>query len=104
VSAGVMEMDAFTKRVGGGAEEIRDVAAKLADIINAVQGISQRFGQVTEGMQAQSQGAGQIREAIARLADGAAQTEKTLAEFDTATEDLNRAVGVLRGEVARFRG
>lgn len=104
VSAGVMEMDAFTKRVGGGAEEIRDVAAKLAEIINAVQGISQRFGQVTEGMQAQSQGAGQIREAIARLADGAVHTEKTLAEFDAATEELNRAVGVLRGEVARFRG
>ena len=102
VSAGVMEMDKFAEQVRTGVREIGEVAAKLAEIISAVQGISGRFGQVTEGMRAQSQGAEQIREAMIRLAEGAARTASSLNDFNGATVHLREAVGDLKEEVSRF--
>ncbi len=100
VSAGVM--DKFAEQVRGGVQEIGEVAEKLGEIIEAVQGISGRFGQVTEGMRAQSQGAEQIREAMVRLADGASRTATSLGDFNKATTHLREAVSGLKEEVARF--
>jgi len=102
VSAGVMEMDKFSKQVLSGVSEIGEVSAKLGEIISAVHGINERFGQVTEGMRAQSQGAEQIREAMIRLAEGATRTATSLDDFNKATAHLRGAVGDLKEEVSRF--
>jgi len=102
VSAGVMEMDAFTKSVDTGAKEIAGVSTQLAEIITAVKGISDRFSQVAEATQAQSGGAEQIRDAMIQVADGATQSENALGAFREATADLQQAADGLHREITRF--
>jgi methyl-accepting chemotaxis protein WspA len=102
VSAGVMEMDAFTKSVDTGASEIAGVSTQLAEIITAVKGISDRFSQVAEATQSQSGGAEQIRDAMIQVADGATQSENALGAFREATADLQQAADGLHREITRF--
>jgi len=103
VSAGVMEMDAFTKSVTTGVEEIDGVSTQLAEIISSVKGISDRFRHVAEATQAQSRGAEQIRDAMGHVADGASDSKAALAAFQAVSTDLQRAAEALQAEIARFR-
>ncbi len=103
VSAGVMEMDKFTKEVHSGVLEVGRISEHLQRIIVQVQELSPRFVSVKEGMQSQSQGAHQISGAMANLTDAAYKTTNSLKEFDRATKSLHRAIDELRNEITRFK-
>ena len=64
VAAGVMGMDKFSDEVRRGVEEVRQVSAHLAQIIDQVQLLTPRFQMVNEGMHAQASGAQQISDTM----------------------------------------
>lgn len=103
VATGVMEMDKFTKEVGRGVEDIRDIGFQTARIIEQVQSLTPRFEAVNQGMEAQSQGAGQISEAMIQLSETSSQTANALREINKAIEQLNLAAQDLRQEISRFQ-
>lgn len=103
VSAGVMEMDKFTKEVHSGVLEVGRISEHLQRIIVQVQELSPRFVSVKEGMQSQSQGAHQISGAMANLTDAAYKTTNSLKDFDRATKSLHRSIDELRNEITRFK-
>ena len=103
VSTGVMEMDKFTKEVWRGVEDVRNISAQLAKIIQQVQDLTPRFEMVNQGMEAQSQGAQQISEAMVQLREASIQTADSLRETNRALEQLNSAASGLRQEVSHFK-
>lgn len=103
VSAGVMEMDRFSKEVEKAVEDIRVNGEQLSEIIQNQEAIAPQFQSVTEGMNLQSQGAQQITQAMVQLSEGAEQTANSLREFNHATSQLNEAAQQLQKEFSRFR-
>jgi methyl-accepting chemotaxis protein WspA len=103
VAAGVMGMDKFSEEVRRGVDEVRQVGAQLAGIIQQVQSLAPRFEAVNEGMQSQSTGAQQITEALSQLSEAAQQTAESLRSSSEAIEHLNESARELQGGVARFR-
>ncbi len=103
VSTGVMEMDKFTREVGRGVEDVRNISVQLAEIIEQVQNLTPRFEVVGHGMEAQSQGAQQISEAMVQLSEASSQTADTLREINGAIAQLNDAAQGLRQEISRFQ-
>jgi methyl-accepting chemotaxis protein WspA len=103
VAAGVMGMDKFSEDVRRGVEEVRQVSAHLAQIINQVQTLSPRFQTVNEGMHAQAAGAEQISETLTQLSEAAQQTAESLRQSNLAMDHLNGAARGLQASVARFK-
>jgi len=103
VAAGVMGMDKFSDEVRRGVEEVRQVSAHLAQIINQVQTLTPRFQTVNEGMHAQAAGAQQISETLTQLSEAAQQTAESLRQSNLAIEQLNGAARGLQSSIAHFR-
>jgi methyl-accepting chemotaxis protein len=102
VSAGVMGMDKFSEEVRRGVDEVRQVGAQLAQIIQHVQTMTPRFESVNEGMQAQATGAQQISEALTQLSEAAQQTVESLKQSGVAIEQLNETSRGLKAGVERI--
>ncbi len=103
VSAGVMGMDKFSEEVRGGVNDVQQVGAQLADIIESVQDILPSIEAVHEGMQNQSTGAQQINESISQLSDGTQQTADSLRQSGGALSQLNDAARSLQSGVSIFK-
>ncbi len=103
VSSGVMEMDKFSRGVKDGADKVYEIGDQLAVIIEIIERFKPQFMTVNDGMKAQVQGAAQIAEAMSQLSIAANQTKDSLAEFKSATTQLNDAVGGLQNEVRKFK-
>ncbi len=91
VSAGVMEMDKFSREVIKGVEDVQNISMQTTEIIEQVQSLNPRFQLVSEGMEAQSEGANQISEAMVQLGESSSQTAASLREINRAIEQLNEA-------------
>jgi len=103
VSAGVMGMEKFSEEVRRGVDDVRQVGAQLAHIIEQVDTLIPRFEEVNEGMTSQSQGAQQIRDAIVQLSESAQQTADSLRQSNGAIAQLNEAAGRLQEGASHFR-
>ncbi|HTL56679.1 MAG TPA: methyl-accepting chemotaxis protein [Candidatus Limnocylindrales bacterium] len=103
VAAGVMGMDKFSEEIRRGVEEVRQVSAQFAQIIQHVQTLTPRFQMVHDGMHAQSSGARQISDTLIQLSEAAQQTAESLRQSNLAIEQLNGAARGLRSSVARFK-
>jgi methyl-accepting chemotaxis protein WspA len=103
VSAGVMEMDKFSAQVRKSVEEVDSVGAKLAQIIERVQTLTERFDAVSVGMSSQSQGVAQINDAMGSLTENVKSTSRSLSEFTAAAEEMKGAVDGLKDELGRFQ-
>ncbi len=102
-AAGVMSMDKFSEEARRGVEEIRQISAHLAQIINQVQTLMPRFQTVNEGMHAQATGAQQISDTLTQLSEAAQQTAESLRQSNLSIEQLNSAARGLQASVARFK-
>ncbi len=103
VSAGVMGMDKFAEEVRRGNDEVCNVTAQLAQIIQQVQALTPRFESVNEGMQMQSTAAGQISDALAQLGDTAQQSAQALRQNGEAIEQLIKAGQGLQNAASRLK-
>jgi len=103
VSAGVMGMDKFSDEVRSGVEDVRQVGAQLAQIIQQVQALTPRFESVNDGMKSQAIGAQQISEALGQLSESAQQTAQSLQQSYQVIEKLNEASQGLQNGVSRFK-
>ncbi len=103
VSAGVMEMDKFSKEVTNGVEVVNSLSSNLEMFIDQVQQLTPRFESVNEGMHSQSEGAKQISESMIQLNEGAQQVAESLRELNEAIEQLNEAAHGMQDEVAKFK-
>ncbi len=103
VSAGVMGMDKFTDEVRLGVEDVREVGAQLANIIEQVQALLPRFEEVHIGMQNQAKGAKQINESIAQLSDGTHQSAESLRQSTSSISILHNAANSLQEGVSKFK-
>ncbi len=103
VSAGVMGMEKFSEEVRRGVEDVRQVGAQLASIIEQVETLIPRFEEVNEGMISQSQGGNQIRDAIVQLSESAQQTADSLRQSNGAIMQLNEAAQRLQEGASHFR-
>ncbi len=102
VAAGVMGMDKFTEEVRVGVDDVRQVGAQLANIIEQVQALLPRFEEVHIGMQNQAQGAKQINESIAQLSDGSHQSAESLRQSNRSITILHNAASSLQEGVSKF--
>ncbi len=103
VSAGVMGMEKFSEEVRHGVEDVRQVGAQLAQIIEQVETLIPRFEEVHEGMTSQAQGGQQIRDAIVQLSESAQQTADSLRQSNGAIQQLNEAAARLQEGASHFR-
>ena len=103
VSAGVMEMEKFSREVDRGMHDVGEVSRQLDRIITQIKELAPQFESVNEGMRAQSEGAQQISQAIHRVSEGATQSTESLKQFNEATEHLREAARRLHDEVGRFK-
>jgi len=103
VSAGVMGMEKFSEEVRHGVDDVRQVGAQLAHIIEQVDTLIPRFEEVNEGMNSQAQGGNQIRDAIVQLSESAQQTADSLRQSNGAIMQLNEAASRLQEGASHFR-
>ena len=103
VSAGVMEMDKFTKNVEESADGITELSTQMAQIIYQVQSLAPQFEAVSNGMSAQLQGAQQIRSAMEQLNDTSQQTADSVKDTNQVIGQLGDVAKDLQTEVAHFR-
>jgi len=102
VSSGVMEMDRFSDQVRRNVGDVRTIGRSMQEIIVRVDEGTSSFGTVREGMQSQAAGAGQISEAMTTLSANAKATSESVRAFGRATEELQKAIGLLKSAVAAF--
>lgn len=102
VSSGVMEMDRFSDQVRRNVGDVRTIGRSMQEIIVRVDEGTRSFGTVREGMQSQAAGAGQISEAMTTLSANAKATSESVRAFGRATEELQKAIGLLKSAVAAF--
>lgn len=102
VSSGVMEMDKFSVEVRRRTEEVESVGTQLSGIIHQVQTLGAPFDALRQGMRGQAESAQQISEAMTQLTETAERTRQSVAEFKSATDQLNSALESLQKEVGRF--
>ena len=103
VSAGVMGMEKFSEEVRHGVDDVRQVGAQLAHIIEQVDTLIPRFEEVNEGMTSQAQGGNQIRDAIVQLSESAQQTADSLRQSNGAIMQLNEAASRLQDGASHFQ-
>ncbi len=103
VSAGVMSVEKFSNEVKNSVDDVRQVGAQLAQIIDQVQTLTPRFEIVHEGMHMQSEGAEQIKHAMIQLSESSQQTVESLRQSNSAIDRLNDAAHGLQGGVSQFK-
>ena len=103
VSAGVMGMEKFSEEVRRGVDDVRQVGAQLAHIIEQVDALIPRFEEVNETVSIQSQGGQQIRDAIVQLSESAQQTAESLRQSNGAIMQLNEAALRLQDGASHFQ-
>jgi len=103
VSAGVLSMEKFSVQVRSSAEDVSEVSAQLAQIIDEVQTLTPRFESVQEGMHFQSQGAQQIKTAMMQLSESAQQTVDSIRHSNAAIDQLNDAAQSMQSSVSKLR-
>ncbi|WP_455209052.1 methyl-accepting chemotaxis protein [Kaarinaea lacus] len=103
VSSGVLSMEKFSDQVRRSVEDVNQVAAQLAGIIEEVQNFAPRFENVQQGMHFQSQGANQIKQAMLQLSESAHQAVVSIKQSNSAIDALNDAAHALQNGVTRFR-
>lgn len=103
VSSGVISMEKFSDQIRRSVEDVNQVAAQLAQIIEEVQTLTPRFENVQQGMHFQSQGAQQIKQAMLQLNDSAHQAVVSIKQSNSAIDDLNGAAHALQAGVSKFR-
>lgn len=103
VSAGVLSMEKFSVQVRSSAEDVSEVSAQLAQIIDEVQALTPRFESVQEGMHFQSQGAQQIKTAMIQLSESAQQTVESIRHSNAAIDQLNDAAQAMQSSVSKLR-
>ena len=103
VSAGVLSMEKFSVQVRNSAEDVSEVSAQLAQIIDEVQTLTPRFESVQEGMHFQSQGAQQIKTAMMQLSESAQQTVDSIRHSNAAIDQLNDAAQSMQSSVSKLR-
>lgn len=103
VSAGVTEMDKFSKAMNLGVQVVGGISKQLGMILEQVKILAPRFATVNEGMRAQTDGAEHIDNAISKLSVGARTTSESILKFNKASEQLNEAAQNLQAEVERFK-
>lgn len=96
VSAGVMEMDRFSRQVAEGSDTTLAVAQQVSTITQKVQSLMSPLGQVNQGMDDQSSSAMQIRDAMEQLSIGTDQTVRSLQDNNSALEQLQAAAESLQ--------
>ena len=103
VSSGVLSMEKFSDQVRRSVEDVNQVAAQLAGIIEEVQNFAPRFENVQQGMHFQSQGASQIKQAMMQLSESAHQAVVSIKQSNSAIDALNDAAHALQNGVSKFR-
>lgn len=103
VSAGVMSMEKFSQQVRHSVNDVREVSAQLAQIIEQVQALTPRFESVHHGMQYQAEGASHINQSMIQLNEAAQQTFESLKESNEAIMQLNVAANELQAGVSKFK-
>ena len=103
VSSGVISMEKFSDQIRRSVEDVNQVAAQLAQIIEEVQTLTPRFENVQQGMHFQSQGAQQIKQAMLQLNESAQQAVVSIKQSNSAIDDLNGAAHALQAGVSKFR-
>ncbi len=103
VSSGVLSMEKFSDQVRRSVEDVNQVAAQLAGIIEEVQNFAPRFENVQQGMHFQSQGANQIKQAMLQLSESAHQAVVSIKQSNSAIDALNDAAHALQNGVTKFR-
>ena len=103
VSAGVMSMERFSEQVRHSVNDVRDVSAQLAQIIEQVQALTPRFETVHHGMQFQSEGASMINQSMIQLSEAAHQTVDSLKESNLAIAQLNVTAHDMQSGVIKFK-
>lgn len=103
VSAGVMSMERFSEQVRHSVNDVRDVSAQLAQIIEQVQALTPRFETVHHGMQFQAEGAAMITQSMIQLSEAAHQTVESLKESSMSITQLNITAQNLQSGVIKFK-
>ncbi len=103
VSSGVLSMEKFSVQVKRSAEDVSQVSAQLAQIIDEVRTLTPRFETVQQGMHFQAQGADQIKTAMMQLSESAQQVVASISHSNAAIDQLNDAAQVLQSGVSRLR-
>ncbi|HEY5603235.1 MAG TPA: methyl-accepting chemotaxis protein [Gammaproteobacteria bacterium] len=103
VSSGVLSMEKFSDQVRRSVEDVNQVAAQLAEIIEEVQNFAPRFENVQQGMHFQAQGASQIKQAMLQLSESAHQSVVSIKQSNSAIDALNDAAHALQNGVSKFR-
>jgi methyl-accepting chemotaxis protein len=102
VSSGVLSMEKFSDQVKRSVEDVNQVSAQLAQIIEEVKNITPRFESVQQGMHFQAQGASQIKQAMTQLSESAQQTVISIKQANSAIDALNGAAHMLQAAVSKF--
>lgn len=102
VITSVMGVDAFSKQIQAGVNEINLVKGQLIQIIEGVHHLTDRFCTVSQVMQTQSTGAEQINAALSELgktaqysSDSISHFRDTVQEIDQSTKSLIGALGTM---------
>ena len=103
VSSGVLSMEKFSDQVRRSVEDVNQVAAQLAGIIEEAQNFAPRFENVQQGMHFQAQGANQIKQAMVQLSESAHQAVVSIRQSNSAIDALNDAAHTLQDGVSKFR-
>ena len=103
VSSGVLSMEKFTEQVRRSSQDVSEVSAQLATIIEEVQEFTPRFENVQQGMHFQAQGAQQIKQAMMQLSESAQQSVESIRHSSHAIDSLNDAAQALQSGVTKFR-
>lgn len=102
VSEGQGEMDRLSSEMARGTAEVGRLVRQMEKALEEAERLHPRIASVTADVSAQAQGVGQITEAVGTLALAARQSAQEIQGFRHAEEELERAVLLLREEVARF--
>ena len=85
------------------ADDVNQVSAHVAVIIEEVQEFTPRFENVQQGMHFQAQGAEQITHAMIQLSESAQQSVESIQHSTSAIDSLNDAAQSLQSGVSKFR-
>ena len=102
VSAGVSEMNKFSKEVNKDVDDVRTIGEQLTQIIDKVQTLTPQFQTVKEGVQGQADGAKQISQSMEELSNRVHQTTISLSNSNSIIKELTISAEELRKEVGVF--
>jgi methyl-accepting chemotaxis protein WspA len=103
VSSGVSSMEKFSDHIRRSVDDVNQVGAELAYVIEEVRAFAPRLENIQQGMHFQSQSAQQIKQAMLQLSQSAQQTVVSIRQSNKAIDALNDAAQALRFGVSKFR-